>query len=168
MATSKKTRTKKSNAKKTVAKKAVASKLVAKKRDPVVHFEFPAEDRKRMSKFYTNAFGWQTQTLGAETGNYVLATTSPEVTKDGRPKKTGIINGGFYTKSEDMPAQYPSVVISVDNIKKSMNKINKAGGKIIGEPMDIPGFGTYVSFFDTEGNRVSIMEPTMEMKEKTK
>jgi hypothetical protein len=26
----------------------------------------------------------------------------------------------------------------------------------------------YVSFFDTEGNRVSIMEPTIEMKEKTK
>ncbi|HET6991196.1 MAG TPA: VOC family protein [Bacteroidia bacterium] len=121
----------------------------------------PAEDRKRMSKFYTKAFGWQTQMLGNEMGNYVLATTAAEVDKTGRPKKTGIINGGFYSKSDDMPAQYPSVVIAVDNIKKSMNKVAKAGGKVIGDPMEIPGFGMYVSFFDTEGNRVSMMEPTM-------
>ena len=143
-------------------------KPVVKKIDPVVHFEMPAEDRKRMAKFYTKAFGWQMQMLGEDMGNYVLATTTAEVDKKGRPKKTGIINGGFYTKSDDMPAQYPSVVIAVDSIKKSMNKVTKAGGKVIGEPMEIPGFGLYVSFFDTEGNRVSIMEPTMEMKEKAK
>jgi len=42
-----------------------------------------------------------------------------------------------------------------------MNKVAKAGGKVIGEPMEIPGVGMYVSFFDTEGNRVSIMQPAM-------
>lgn len=147
-------------------KKTSTNAPVSKKRDPVVHFEMPAEDKKRMAKFYTSAFGWQTQMLGEDMGNYVLATTSAEVDKKGRPKKVGIINGGFYTRTDDMPAQYPSVVIAVDDIKKSMNKVAKAGGKVIGEPMEIPGFGMYVSFFDTEGNRVSIMEPTMEMKEK--
>jgi predicted enzyme related to lactoylglutathione lyase len=139
-----------------------------KKIDPVVHFEMPAEDRKRMAKFYTQAFGWKMQMLGEEMGNYVLATTAAEVDKKGRPKRTGIINGGFYTKSKDKPAPYPSVVIAVDSMKRSMNKITKAGGKVIGEPMEIPGFGLYVSFYDTEGNRVSIMEPTMEMKELAK
>ena len=49
-----------------------------------------------------------------------------------------------------------------------MTKITKAGGEVLGEPMDIPGFGTYVSFYDTEGNRVAIMEPTTEMKELAK
>ena len=143
-----------------------AKKPVAKKSDPVVHFEMPAEDRKRMSKFYTGAFGWQTQMLGEDMGNYVIATTTADVDKKGRPKKVGMINGGFYTKDDKMPAQSPSVVISVDDIKKSMNKVTKAGGEVIGEPMEIPGFGMYVSFYDTEGNRVSMMEPTMEMKEK--
>jgi len=141
--------------------KASDKKPVAKKIDPVVHFEMPAEDRKRMAKFYTSAFGWQTQMMGEDMGNYVLATTAAEVDKSGRPKKRGIINGGFYTKTDDMPAQYPSVVIAVDDIKKSMNKVAKAGGKVIGEPMEIPGVGMYVSFFDTEGNRVSIMQPAM-------
>jgi len=150
------------------SKKVNAQKTTAKKADPVVHFEFPAEDRKRMSKFYSNAFGWKTQMLGEDMGNYVLATTTDEVDKKGRPKKTGIINRGFYPKDNSKPAQHPSVVIAVDNIKKSMSKVTKAGGKVLGEPMEIPGYGMYVSFYDTEGNRVSIMEPTMEMKEKAK
>ena len=77
------------------SKKTSSKKIVAKKADPVVHFEFPAEDRKRMSKFYTNTFGWKTQMLGEEMGNYVLATTADEVDKKGRPKRTGIINGVF-------------------------------------------------------------------------
>lgn len=145
-----------------------AKKTVTKKTDPVVHFEMPADDRKRMSKFYTKAFGWKMQDLGADMGNYVIATTAEEVDKAGRPKRKGIINGGFFARSKDKPAQYPSVVIAVDSIKKSMKKVTSAGGNVIGEPMDIPGFGLYVSFYDTEGNRVSIMEPTMEMKEKTK
>ena len=29
--------------------------------DPVVHFEMPAEDRKRMADFYTRVFGWKTE-----------------------------------------------------------------------------------------------------------
>jgi hypothetical protein len=57
------------------------------------------------------------------------------------------------------PAQYPSVVISVDDIKDSMKKVIDAGGKVLGEPMDIPGVGSYVSFIDTEGNRASMLQP---------
>jgi predicted enzyme related to lactoylglutathione lyase len=30
---------------------------------------------------------------------------------------------------------------------------------VLGEPMDIPGIGLYVSFFDTEGNRVGMIQP---------
>jgi hypothetical protein len=52
-----------------------------------------------------------------------------------------------------MPAQYPSVVVAVDDINESMKKVMKAGGKVLGKPMEIPGVGQYVSFFDTEGNQ---------------
>ena len=127
--------------------------------NPVVHFEMPAEDRNRMAKFYTKAFGWQTQMLGPEMNEYVLVTTT-EPGENGRPKDPGAINGGFYKKSADMPAQYPSVVIAVGDIKEAMKKVTEAGGKVLGEPMEIPGYGLYISFFDTEGNRVSMMQPT--------
>jgi predicted enzyme related to lactoylglutathione lyase len=129
------------------------------KMNPVVHFEMPAENKERMSKFYTKAFGWQTNQLGPEMGEYVLVTTT-EVDENMMPKKSGAINGGFFQKTDDKPSQYPSIVIQVDNIKESIKKVEKAGGKVLGEPMEIPNVGWYISFFDTEGNRVSMMQPS--------
>jgi predicted enzyme related to lactoylglutathione lyase len=130
------------------------------KMNPVVHFEMPAEDRERMAGFYSNVFGWQTNLMGEEMGNYVTVTTS-ETDDKGMPKAPGSINGGFFPKRDDMPAQYPSIVIAVDDIKESIRKVNSAKGKVLGEPMEIPGVGIYVSFFDTEGNRVSLLQPIM-------
>src|SRR5688572_29185208 len=128
--------------------------------NPVVHFEMPAQDRKRMSDFYSRTFGWKTNQLGSEFGDYVVVMTS-DCDEKGFPVKPGMINGGFYQKSDDKPAQYPSVVISVDDIKASMKKITQAGVRILGEPWNIPDVGQYVSFIDTEGNRVSILQPIM-------
>ena len=88
---------------------------------PVVHFEMPAEDKKRMADFYTNVFGWKTQMLGPEMGDYVLATTT-ESDETGRPKNPGAINGGFFPKSDDKPAQYPSVAIAVEDIKEECGR----------------------------------------------
>ena len=125
--------------------------------NPVVHFEMPYDDRERMAKFYVSAFGWQTQMLGGEMGNYVLATTTESDERG--PKSPGTINGGFFPKKPDWPAQYPSVVIAVDDIKESARKVTDAGGRVLGEPIEIPGVGQYVSFLDTEGNRVSLLQP---------
>ncbi len=127
--------------------------------NPVVHFEMPAEDRKRMADFYTKVFGWKTQQLGEDMGNYVLATTT-DSDANGMPENPGAINGGFFQKTDDKPAQYPSVVIAVEDIKEHMTKVKESGGKVLGEPMDIPGVGLYVSFFDTEGNRVGMIQPS--------
>lgn len=106
----------------------------------VVHFE--------------TAFGWRTKMLGEDMGNYVLATTTE--TDEAGPRKPGAINGGFFPKKADWPAQYPSIVIAVDDIKQAIKKVANAGGKVLGEPMEIPGVGQYVSFTDTEGNRVML------------
>ena len=125
--------------------------------NPVVHFEFPYDNRERIARFYQSAFGWQLQMLGEEMGNYVLATTATSDAKPGSP--AGAINGGFYQRNKDWPAQYPSVVIAVPDVKEAMKKITAAGGKVLGEPMEIPGVGAYVSFEDTEGNRVSMLQP---------
>jgi hypothetical protein len=125
--------------------------------DSVVHFEMPYENRERMAKFYQSAFGWQTQVLGEDMGNYVVATTTEST--DAGPTRPGAINGGFYAKKPDWPMQYPSVVIAVDDVKRAMAKVTASGGKVLGEPMEIPGVGQYVSFVDPEGNRVSMLQP---------
>ena len=130
--------------------------------NPVVHFEMPYVDKKRMIDFYAKTFGWESQMLGEDMENYVLVTTS-ERGDDGFPKRSGSINGGFYQKPEDVIAQYPSIVIAVDNIEESIEKIKKEGGIVLGEPQDIPGYGLYISLLDTEGNRVGLMQPYQRM-----
>ena len=51
------------------------------------------------------------------------------------------------------------MVIAVDDIHAAMRQVAKAGGNVLGEPMAIPGIGQYVSFMDTENNRVSMLQP---------
>jgi uncharacterized protein len=129
-----------------------------KKISPVVHFEMPAENMKRMTEFYTKVFGWKTQQMGEEMGNYVVVTTS-ETDENRMPKKPGSINGGFYMKQNGQPANHPSVVIAVEDIKAAVKEVSGAGGKVINEITKIPGIGLYVSIYDTEGNLVSILQP---------
>jgi predicted enzyme related to lactoylglutathione lyase len=126
--------------------------------NPVVHFEMPAEDRKRMADFYSGVFGWQTQMLGEDMGSYVVVSTT-ETDETGRPTRLGAINGGFFPKSVDNAV--PSVVIAVEDIKAHAAKVSAAGGTVLGEPVQIPGVGWYLSFVDPEGNRVSMLQPTM-------
>jgi predicted enzyme related to lactoylglutathione lyase len=125
----------------------------------VVHFEMPFENAERLVQFYTRAFGWQMQRAGKEYGDYVLAATT-ETDDKGMLKKPGAINGGFFPRNADS-AQYPSLVIAVDDIKEAVKRVADAGGKILGEPMDIPGIGRYVAVNDTEGNRVGMLQPSM-------
>lgn len=124
--------------------------------NPVVHFELPYEQEDRVATFYASAFGWRTQSLGEEMGHYVLVTTAEEDAQPGAP--AGAINGGLFPKKPDWPAQYPSIVVGVQDIQESMAKVNEAGGEVLGEPMEIPGIGLYVSFLDTEGNRNSMLQ----------
>lgn len=125
--------------------------------NPVIHFEMPYDDAERMAVFYRDAFGWQTQALGAEMGGYVLATTTES--GPAGPVKPGAINGGFFARKPDWPAQHSSIVIAVDDVRKAMEKVAQAGGQVLGDPMEIPGVGQYVSFVDPEGNRVSMLQP---------
>jgi len=135
--------------------------------NPVVHFEMGYNDKARMVKFYETAFGWKTEAMGPEMGNYVVAHTA-ETGEDGMVQTKGAINGGFYQKTDDPMSQAPSVVISVDDIRVAMDAVEAAGGKILGgmnakgehtmEPQMIPGVGLWISAMDTEGNRFSILQ----------
>jgi predicted enzyme related to lactoylglutathione lyase len=137
------------------------------KMNPVVHFEMGYNDPTRMAKFYETVFGWKTQSMGPDMGNYVVAQTT-ETDENRMVQTKGAINGGFYRKTDDPLSQAPSVVISVDDIQAAIKAVEEAGGKILGgmdqkgehtmEPQMIPGVGLWISVMDTEGNRFSILQ----------
>ncbi len=138
--------------------------------NPVVHFEMGYNDKQRMVDFYTKAFGWKMNAMGPEMGNYVVAQTA-ETDDKGMIKTPGTINGGFYAKTDSPTSQAPSVVIAVEDINQAVKDVVASGGKILGgmtqdgghtdEPQEIPGVGMWISFQDTEGNRVSLLQPKM-------
>lgn len=126
-------------------------------KNPVVHFEMPYADAARVANFYKTAFGWDMANLGEQMGEYITAGTA-ETDANRMVKTPGTINGGFYPLSSSPQSKEPSVVISIDNIEQAMEDVKKAGGELLGRPMEIPGIGLYVSFKDTEGNRVSLLQ----------
>jgi predicted enzyme related to lactoylglutathione lyase len=138
------------------------------KMSPVVHFEMGYKDPARMAKFYGDVFGWKTQQMGADMGNYITAQTT-ETDENRMVQTKGAINGGFYKKDDNPLSQAPSVVVSVDDLSAAIKAVEAAGGKILGgmnqkgehslEPQMIPGVGLWISAMDTEDNRFSILQP---------
>jgi predicted enzyme related to lactoylglutathione lyase len=125
--------------------------------DPVVHFELPAEDRERMAAFYSAAFGWDCELLGPEMGNYTVVKTAES--QGSRSIAPGAINGGFFMRTDDPASHAPSVVVGVSDIHAALAAVEQAGGTVAGPPQEIPGVGLYGSFHDTEGNRMSLLQP---------
>ena len=128
--------------------------------DPVVHFEMSAEDKKRVSEFYSKVFGWKMAQMGPDMGDYILAGTTKTDDK-GMVQTPGNINGGFYQrKPEGAPIENaPHLVIAVQNLEESMKKVESSGGKLIDKPMDIPTVGKFIVILDSEGNRVGMLQP---------
>jgi predicted enzyme related to lactoylglutathione lyase len=130
------------------------------KTSPVVHFEMPYKNAKRVSKFYQSVFEWKMNDAGADMGHYLVAQTT-QTDKNNMVTRPGTINGGLYDLKQSPKSKEPSIVISVNNVEKAMKAVVKAGGKLLAKkPQDIPGIGLWVSFRDTEGNRVSILQAT--------
>ena len=65
--------------------------------NPVVHFEMPYDDRQRMAQFYALAFGWQTQLLDENMGNYVLPRPRKPMSK--APNNPVRLTAAFFRKS---------------------------------------------------------------------
>jgi predicted enzyme related to lactoylglutathione lyase len=123
----------------------------------IVHFEIEATDQERAKNFYSQAFGWQMQQMGAEMGEYVVVTT-------GDPKEPGGINGGIFASPPGATKELNaySCVVGVENIDQAIAKVKSAGGQVMGDKMDIPAVGTFVRCKDTEGNIFSMLQPSPE------
>jgi hypothetical protein len=50
------------------------------------------------------------------------------------------------------------VVIAVEDVEAASRAVEAAGGRLSGQPQEIPGVGLYASFIDTEGNRMSMLQ----------
>ena len=124
--------------------------------DNVVHFEIPADDMARAQKFYHEAFGWKIEAM-PEMGYAILITTPTDEQKR-RPVEPGAINGGMLKRQSPITA--PVITINVKDVDAAVEKLGKAGGKVIRAKMPVGDMGYAAYFKDTEGNVIGLWQST--------
>lgn len=112
----------------------------------VVHFEIPADDVQRATKFYSTVFGWKFEKWEGQQDYWFIETG---------PKEQPGINGGMYKRQA--PGNYVNTV-DVPSLEEAIGIVTRAGGKIVMPKTTVPGVGYFASCLDTEGNVFSIMQ----------
>ena len=54
-----------------------------------------------------------------------------------------------------------TIYVSVDDLRASLEKAEELGGKMVVEPMPIPGVGTFAMFQDPDGVMIGLFEEKM-------
>lgn len=125
--------------------------------DKVVHFEIPADNLARAKKFYSSVFGWKTEDVpGME---YAMVHTVAVDQKTRMPKESGAINGGMMKRMAAVKA--PVVTINVDDIDKAVQKVVKAGGKVVMKKQKVMDMGWNAYVKDSEGNVIGVWQNAM-------
>jgi len=109
----------------------------------VVHFEISTADHEALGKFYSELFGWQTQ-----------SNSDLEYTMIDTASGSGI-NGGIGRADDEQSVKF---YIEVPDLKVALDKISKLGGKTVTEPTEIPAVVTFAQFADPDGNILGLVK----------
>jgi uncharacterized protein len=117
----------------------------------ITHFEIPAGDVERLSKFYSDLFDWKFAKQSMPGMDYWLIETTGQ-----GPEHLG---GGMYVKMAE--AEKPRFYISVDDIDAHTERLKAAGGTVLVEKQEIPEMGWSVLCSDPENNTIGLFQPMM-------
>jgi predicted enzyme related to lactoylglutathione lyase len=108
--------------------------------------ELLTPDKDRAEAFYTELFGWGTESTGEEMGNYTLL-------KRGEASIGGVAN----PPREGIPPVW-MVYFEVDDADAAVRATRDGGGRVEMEPMDIPGVGRFAVLADPQGATFAVIK----------
>ena len=120
----------------------------------ITHFDIPADDLERASKFYAELFGWKIEKVPGPMDYYFIHTTN-EKGEQG-------VGGGMAKR--DNPQDRITNYIDVPSIDEYLAKVEKLGGKVILTKTPVPGFGYLAVCLDTENNAFGLWETEEDIK----
>ncbi len=103
-----------------------------------VHIEIPCTDFEQAKIFYEGVFHWETRYMAEQ--DYMLFETGGE------------LNGGFYKSPEHVGRQGVVNYLKVDDLEKTLETIERHGGKTIVPPKQVTETGWFALFGDPDGN----------------
>jgi len=108
----------------------------------ICHVEIPCTDYEKVTEFYGDVFGWESQIIPEM--NYATF-------------KTGDGPGGGFSKELKVSESGVLFYIQVEDIDASLKKIETAGGQMVkGKTPISPEFGFFGIFTDSEGNVIGL------------
>jgi predicted enzyme related to lactoylglutathione lyase len=121
----------------------------------VVHFEIPADNLERATKFYRELFGWEIQKFAMEGGSdYWMVSTVPTDGR-GQPTRPGV-NGGL-TRCQHT-GHAPVNYIAVASVDEHARKAKRLGAEEVMPKTPVKGMGWFAWLKDTEGNVFGIWQ----------
>jgi predicted enzyme related to lactoylglutathione lyase len=109
---------------------------------PVVHFELYGPNAEGLRSFYADVFDWEVH--ADESIDYAMIHTNAGNGIDG-----GIGRGDARV----------NVVIEVDDLQATLDRVEALGGKTVTPVTEIPGVVTFAEFQDPQGNVLGISLP---------
>jgi predicted enzyme related to lactoylglutathione lyase len=121
----------------------------------IVHFEIPADNPERATKFYRELFGWDIQKAPAGAGpEYWMVSTVPTDAK-GQPTRAGV-NGGMMRRQH--PGHPPVNYVAVESVDEYAKKAKGLGAEEAMPKTPVKGMGWFAWLKDTEGNVFGIWQ----------
>ncbi len=105
------------------------------------YIEFSVRDLAAAKRFYSDAFGWTFRDYGPDYAGIVHPSGEGEV--------------GGLTVGESVPSGGPLVILYSHDLRASLAKVQRAGGRITKEIFDFPG-GRRFGFADPSGNELAV------------
>ena len=114
----------------------------------VVHFEIPADDVARATKFYEKTFGWTIKAYPMPPGEEYFSVIT-------RKKNTPGIDGGLMKRK--MPGQPFTNYINVPSIDDMLQTVQANGGSVMMPKQEIgANMGWIALFNDPENNMIGL------------
>lgn len=115
----------------------------------IVHFEIPANEPEKLSKFYSELLGWKFKKVEMPGDPYWMIQTRAKEQDPG-------VDGGLFKKME--PTQGVLHYYNVESVEDFSRKVEKLGGKVIRPKTEIPTIGHFAIANDPEGNVFGLFE----------
>lgn len=120
-------------------------------KNKLAHFAIYIDDMERAKEFYTDLFGWEYNSYGAE--DFLQIKDGP----DAEASLIGALQSRKYSPVDEKIIGF-ECSIAVTDIDAIIKKIETNEGKIVMPKTEIPYVGWLVKFLDTEGNIVCAVQ----------
>ena len=120
-------------------------------KNKLAHFAIYIDDMKRAKEFYSDLFGWDYNSYGAD--DFLQIKDSSETDAS----LIGALQSRKYSPLDDKIIGF-ECSIAVSDIDAIIKKIETNKGKVVMPKTEIPHVGWLVKFLDTEGNIVCAVQ----------